>query len=165
MPHKRLHLVAVEYERPETAERAVAAVQQLDQKHSLVLHDAAVAVKNAAGGVDLRQMHELAAGESVVGGGTIGLLLGLLLGGPVGGALVGMGGGAGLAAFDRGISDNKMRHFAEELGFGHAAMFALVAEVDWAALGTCLLAYGGEIVASAVDDAVAAALASGSAGP
>ena len=41
--------------------------------------------------------------------------------------------GGGLAMFDRGISDDRMRRFGEELGTDSAALFALVADVDWAA--------------------------------
>jgi uncharacterized membrane protein len=70
-----------------------------------------------------------------------------------------------LAVFDRGISDDRMRRFGEELGAGHAALFALVADVDWAQLHERLSFYGGEVAASELDEDVVASLASGSTGP
>jgi uncharacterized membrane protein len=157
-------LIAVGYEREETAERALATLSDLAQEQSLELKDAAVVVKDDAGRVELRQSR-LAAGETVVGGGSIGLLLGLAVGVPVAAALLGLAGGGGLAAFHRGISDKRMRKFGEELPTGHAALFALVAKVDWEVLHQRLAPYGGEIAASELDDDVVAALDTGSAEP
>jgi uncharacterized membrane protein len=159
------YLIAVGYEREETAESALASVRDLAQEDALELQDAAIVVKDDADGVELRQTRELAAGEAVVSGGSIGLLLGLAVGAPVAAALLGLAGGGGLAVFDRGISDKRMRTFGKELGPGHAALFALVADVDWALLHERLSPYGGEVAASELDDDVVAALASGSAGP
>jgi uncharacterized membrane protein len=159
------YLIAVGYEREETAERALASVRDLAQEHALELKDAVIVVKDDADRVELRQTRELAAGEAVVSGGSIGLLLGLAVGAPVAAALLGLAGGGGLAVFDRGISDKRMRTFGEELGPGNAALFALVADVDWARLHERLARYGGEVAASELDDEVVAALESGSAGP
>jgi uncharacterized membrane protein len=158
------HLIAVGYELEETAERALAALGELAKEGSLELKDAAVVVKDDAGRVELRQT-QLAAGETVVSGGSIGLLLGLAVGMPVAAALIGLAGGGGLAAFHRGISDKRMRKFGEELPPGHAALFALVAKVDWGLLHDRLAPYGGEVAASELDDAVVASLESGSTGP
>lgn len=159
------HLIAVGYEQEEIAERALAALRDLAEERALELKDAALVVKDDAGRVELRQSKELAAGESVVSGGSIGLLLGLAIGVPVAAALLGLAGGGGLAMFDRGISDDRMRRFGEELGTGHAALFALVADVDWAQLHERLSLYGGEVAASELDEDVVASLASGSTGP
>jgi uncharacterized membrane protein len=159
------HLIAVGYEQEEIAERALAALRDLAEERALELKDAALVVKDDAGHVELRQSKELAAGESVVSGGSIGLLLGLAIGVPVAAALLGLAGGGGLAMFDRGISDKRMRRFGEELGAGHAALFALVADVDWAQLHERLSHYGGEVAASELDEDVIASLASGSTGP
>jgi uncharacterized membrane protein len=159
------HLIAVGYEREEIAERALATLRDLSQEHALELKDAALVVKDDAEHVELRQTRELAAGEAVISGGSIGLLLGLAVGVPIAAALLGLAGGGGLAVFDRGISDKRMRKFGTELGSGHAALFALVANVDWALLHERLAPYGGEVAASELDDDVVAALDSGSAGP
>ena len=157
-------LIAVGYEHDEIAERALTTLSDLAQEKSLELKDAAVVVKDDAGRVELRQS-QLAAGETVVGGGSIGLLIGLAIGVPVAGALLGLAGGGGLAGFHRGISDKRMRKFGEELPTGHAALFALVANVDWDVLHDRLAPYGGEIAASELDDDVVAALDTGSADP
>jgi uncharacterized membrane protein len=159
------YLIAVGYDREETAESALAALRELAQEHALELKDAAIVVKDDADRVELRQTRELAAGEAVVSGGSIGLLLGLAVGAPVAAALLGLVGGGGLAVFDRGISDKRMRKFGEELGPGHAALFALVADVDWGLLHERLGHYGGEVAASELADEVVASLESGSAGP
>jgi uncharacterized membrane protein len=159
------HLIAVGYEQEEIAERALAALRDLADERALELKDAALVVKDDAGRVELRQAKELAAGEAVVSGGSIGLLLGLAIGVPVAAALFGLAGGGGLAMFDRGISDDRMRRFGEELRAGHAALFALVADVDWAQLQERLSLYGGEVAASELDEDVIASLASGSTGP
>jgi len=159
------HLIAVGYEHQEIAERALAALRDLAQEHALELKDAALVVKDDTERVELRQTRELAAGEAVVSGGSIGLLLGLAVGVPIAAAALGLAGGGGLAVFDRGISDKRMRKFGEELRPGHAALFALVADVDWALLRERLSPYGGEVAASELDDDVLAALDSGSTGP
>jgi uncharacterized membrane protein len=153
-------LIAVGYDREETAEFALATLTDLARERSLELKDAAVVVKDDAGRVELRQTR-LAAGETVVSGGSIGLLLGLAVGVPVAAALLGLAGGGGLAAFHRGISDKRMRKFGEELPAGHAALFALVAKVDWEVLHQRLSPYGGEVAASELDDAVVDALDKG----
>jgi uncharacterized membrane protein len=157
-------LIAVGYESEEIAERALATLADLAREDALGLKDAALVAKDDAGRVELRQTR-LAAGESVVSGGSIGLLLGLAVGVPVAAALLGLAGGGGLAAFHRGISDKRMRKFGEELPLGHAALFALVEDVKWPILHERLSPYGGEVAASELDDAVVAALDPGSAGP
>jgi uncharacterized membrane protein len=159
------HLIAVGYEQEDIAERALAALRDLAQEHALELKDSALVVKDDAGRVELRQTRQLAAGEAVVSGGSIGLLLGLAVGVPIAAALLGLAGGGGLAVFDRGISDDRMRRFGEELGAGHVALFALVKDVDWTQLHERLSPYGGEVAASELDEDVVASLASGSAGP
>jgi uncharacterized membrane protein len=152
-------LLAVVYEDDEVAEHAVRALADLAAEGGLSLSDAAVAVRSADGkGVELRQKHELAAGEGIVSGGTIGLLLGLLVGVPVAGTLVGMAGGGGLSAIDRGIPDGQMRRVGAQLEAGHAAVFALVGKVDWERLRDRLEPYGGELATAEVSDDVVRAL-------
>ncbi|HET7855917.1 MAG TPA: DUF1269 domain-containing protein [Gaiellaceae bacterium] len=159
------YLIAVAYEHEQTAERALASVRDLARERALDLKDAAIVVKVDAKHVELRQTRQLAAGEAVVSGGSIGLLLGLAVGAPVAAAVLGLAGGGGLAVFDRGISDERMRKFGADLEPGHAALFALVADVEWPLLHERLAAYGGEVAASELDEEVLAALTSGAGGP
>jgi uncharacterized membrane protein len=152
-------LIAVRFHGPAEAERALDAISAVEAEHGLRLKDAAVVVRKQDGGVELRQARELAAGEGIVGGGAIGLLVGLVLGAPVAAAIIGVAGGGGLSALDRGISDSGMRRIGAELEPGSAALFALVADVDWPRLRGALAPYGGEVLSSEVADDVVAALA------
>jgi uncharacterized membrane protein len=63
-----------------------------------------------------------------------------------------MAGGGGLAAFDRGIPDDRMRRVAEELDAGQAALFALASKIDWQRVRETLDPLGGELLAAQLDD-------------
>ncbi|HSP70822.1 MAG TPA: DUF1269 domain-containing protein [Gaiellaceae bacterium] len=132
-------LIAAAYADVEAAADALERVRGLEG-----VEDAAVVLKDAARGVELRQGRQPAVGEAVVAGGTIGLVVGFALGGPIGGALVGMAGGGGYGARDTGIPDERMRRFGRELAPGRAAVFALVEDADEAARR--LEPYEGELV-------------------
>ncbi len=151
-------LVAVEYANEQDAERALGIVRELGAQRGLAVHDAAIVVKRDDGRVELRQSRELAAGESAVGGGAIGILLGLAVAIPVAGALVGVAAGVGFAALDKGISNDRMRSLGDTLEPGQAVLFALVGEVDWELLAAGLAPSGGELVISEVSDEVLARL-------
>jgi uncharacterized membrane protein len=148
------HLIAVAYGDKATAERALARVQALGREHALRLEDAAVGVRLENGKVALDQTRQLAAGDGIVAGGSLGLLLGLVLGVPIAGAIAGLSGGGGLAAIDRGIRDESMNQLTEKLEPGHAALFALVKNVDWQRLHDALAPLGGELLAAQLDDVV-----------
>jgi uncharacterized membrane protein len=150
-------LVAVVFDDEATAEQALASLSDLADERALALKDAAVVVRGPDddGGrrrVELRQRHALATGEGAVGGGTIGLLAGLVLGLPIAAALVGVAGGAGASFLDRGIPDGEMRRVGREIAPGQAAVFALVDHADWLRVREALEPYGGEVVASEVDE-------------
>ena len=146
----RASLIAVAYDTTELADSALGVVRGLSDEHALVLHDAAIVLKRADGRVELQQTRELAAGEGIVSGGAIGLLLGLALAVPVAGAIVGLAGGAGIAALDRGISNEHMKKLGATVARGHAVLFVLVGEVDWDALRERLARLDGELVVSEV---------------
>jgi len=122
----------------EEAELALAALRRLDTK----LLDAAVVTRTQAGRVELRQMHQVAAGEGIVAGGTVGFVAGMLLGGPVGGALLGMLGGGIWGARDTGVPDARLRELGDSLVPGTALLCALVGSDDAAAVREALSAYG-----------------------
>ncbi len=148
------HLIAVAYPDKETADRALDCMQELRKEHALALDDAAVAVRLENGKVVLDQTRQLATGDGLVAGGSLGLLFGIVVGIPVAGAIVGLSGGGGLAAVDRGIRDESMKELTERLEPGHAALFALVKKVDWERLRTALAPLGGELLAAQLDDVV-----------
>jgi len=110
------------------AAAADAALERVRGAHGV--EDAAVVVRKAGGGVELRQGRQPAVGETVVGGGTIGLVVGFVLGGPIGGAVAGMVVGGGWGSRDSGIDDDRMREFGRGLTPGRAAVFALVDDAE-----------------------------------
>ena len=131
-------LVVVSCSSRSEAERALAALEKLCA-HAL---DAAIVTRTEAGRVELHQTHELAAGEGVVAGGTVGFVAGMLLGGPIGGALLGMLGGGAWGARDTGVPDSRLRKFGDALEPGQALLCALVGEDDAGAVRDALAAYG-----------------------
>jgi len=131
-------LVVVSCASREEADRALATLGALDAK----IADAAVVTCTASGRIELQQTRQVAAGEGVVAGGTVGLVAGMLLGGPVGVALLGMLGGGIWGARDTGVPDARLRELGESLTPGRALLCALVGEESVAAVRDGLAAYG-----------------------
>ena len=131
-------LVVVSCASQAEAERALDTVRELDGE----ILDAAVVTRSAEGRVELRQAREVAAGEGVVAGGTVGFVAGMLLGGPIGGALLGMLGGGVWGARDTGVPDSRLRELGESLAPGGVLLCALVKADDAAAAREKLAAYG-----------------------
>ena len=131
-------LVVVSCASQAEADRALGALGGL-KPHLL---DAAVVTKSERGRVDLRQTYQVAAGEGVVAGGTIGFVAGMLLGGPVGGALLGMLGGGVWGARDTGVPDARLRELGESLVPGGALLCVLVHADAAAAVREELAPYG-----------------------
>ena len=131
-------LVVVSCSSPATAEQALAELRKLAVKD----RDAVVVTRSVEGRVQLKQTHEVAAGEGVVAGGTVGFVAGMLLGGPVGGALLGMLGGGVWGARDTGVSDARLRELGESLEPGGALLCVLVGSADADAVREALRPYG-----------------------
>jgi uncharacterized membrane protein len=121
-----------------TAEQALSELGTLEVKE----RDAVVVSCSENGGLELKQAHQVAAGEGVVAGGTVGFIAGMLLGGPVGGALLGMLGGGVFGARDTGVSDARLRELGASLKPGGALLCVLVASADAAAVREALGVYG-----------------------
>ena len=120
------------------AERALDAIRGLDA----AILDAAVVTRLDSGRVELSQTHQVAAGEGVVAGGTVGFVAGMLLGGPIGGALLGMLGGGVWGARDTGVPDARLRELGESVAPEGALVCALVRPGDAAVVRGELAAYG-----------------------
>jgi uncharacterized membrane protein len=131
-------LVVVSCVSREEADRALAALSALGAK----VADAAVVTCTAGGRIELHQTRQVAAGEGVVAGGTVGFVAGMLLGGPVGGALLGLLGGGIWGARDTGVPDARLRELGESLTPGRALLCALVGEESAAAVREALVPYG-----------------------
>lgn len=106
------------------------------------IRDAAIVTRLDSGRVELHQTHQVAAGEGVVAGGTVGFVAGMLLGGPIGGALLGMLGGGIWGARDTGVPDVRLRELGESLTPGGALLCALVRPDDAAVARGKLAPYG-----------------------
>ena len=90
------------------------------------VRDAAVVARTESGRIELLQTREIAPGEGVIGGGTVGLVAGVLLGLPVGGALLGLASGALFGMRDTGIPDSRLRKLGAALQPGQAVLCVLV---------------------------------------
>lgn len=128
-----------------TAEEALSRLHELGIED----HDAVVVASSASGRVELRQTHQVAAGEGVVAGGTVGFIAGMLLGGPIGGALLGMLGGGAWGARDTGVSDERLRELGASLKPGEALLCVLAATDGASAVSDALRAYGEVVDADA----------------
>ncbi|HEY2202258.1 MAG TPA: DUF1269 domain-containing protein [Solirubrobacteraceae bacterium] len=126
MPSSPTTFVGVVFQTAAAAEEALSTVHGLDDEQDGSVRDAAVVLRTESGRVELAQTREVAPGEGLVGGGTVGLVAGLLLGLPVAGALLGLAGGAVFGLRDTGIPDGRLREVGAELKPGDAMLCVLV---------------------------------------
>jgi uncharacterized membrane protein len=131
-------LVVVSCASAAEADRALGALGELQA----AVQDAAIVTRLDNGRVELQQTRQVAAGEGVVAGGTVGFVAGMLLGGPVGGALLGMLGGGIWGSRDTGVPDARLRELGEALTPGGALLCALVRPEDALAAREKLAPYG-----------------------
>lgn len=155
----RTSFVAAAYPTRAEADGALAALRDLAGEGSLALRDAAIVSRSPRGRIELQQTKQLAPGEGIVAGGSVGIVVGLLLGVPVAAALTGMAAAGGFAARDTGIPDDRLRALAEGLGPDEAALCALVERADWPLLRARLAPYRGEILVAELSAEAAAATA------
>ena len=120
------------------AERALEALRAGDAG----ILDAAFVTRVEGGRVELHQTHQVASGEGVVAGGTVGFVAGMLLGGPIGAALLGMLGGGIWGARDTGVPDARLRELGDTVAPGGALLCVLVEAADAAAARAELEPYG-----------------------
>jgi uncharacterized membrane protein len=131
-------LVVVSCSSLATAEQALSELRTLAVED----RDAVIVTCSENGRVELKQTHQVAPGEGVVAGGTVGFVAGMLLGGPVGGALLGMLGGGVLGARDTGVPDARLRELGASLEPGRALLCVLVATGDAPSVREALRPYG-----------------------
>jgi uncharacterized membrane protein len=120
-----------------------AAERALEETRGLAgVRDSAIVTRTERGRVELRQTNQVAAGEGIVAGGTVGFVAGMLLGGPIGGALLGMLGGGVWAARDTGLPDSRLRELGDSLEPDGALLCLLVSADEAAGVREKLAAYG-----------------------
>ncbi len=126
MPSPATAFLAVVFQTATAAEEALPTVHDLDDRQDISVRDAAIVIRTEGGRIELVQTREVALGEGVVGGGTVGLVAGLLLGLPIGGALLGLAGGGLFGMRDTGIPDGRLRELGADLKPGQAVLCVLV---------------------------------------
>jgi uncharacterized membrane protein len=131
-------LVAVAFDTPDEADKALNALTRLQREYLIDLEDAVVAVRAPDGKVRLKQSVNLVgtgAASGALWGGLWGGLVGLLFLNPLLGWVTGVafGGGAGALAgklSDFGINDDFMRSLSQSLKPDSSALFVLVRKVQ-----------------------------------
>jgi uncharacterized membrane protein len=126
VPTSAAAFLGVVFQTATAAEEALPTVRDLDDRPEVSVRDAAIVIRTEGGRIELVQTREVALGEGVVGGGTVGLVAGLLLGLPVGGALLGLAGGGLFGMRDTGIPDGRLRELGADLKPGQAVLCVLV---------------------------------------
>lgn len=131
-------LVAVAFDNPDDADRALAELRRLQKEYLIDLEDAVVAVRRPDGEVQLKQSVNLAglgAASGGLWGGLWGSLVGMLFLNPLAGFALGSMVGAGTGALsgklsDYGIDDDFIRSVAQTIAPGTSAVFVLVRKVQ-----------------------------------
>ncbi len=121
-------LWAFRFDDPVMAQEALLAAMRLQRRKRLELDDAAIVVRDERGRTRIVQTRDLSTAQGAMSGSWLGLLAGLFV---PGGALVGMALGAAAGGLfaklrDKGINDDEMKQWGEQLSDGQAALFLLV---------------------------------------
>src|SRR5262249_52755523 len=74
VPSQATTFVAVVLERDHSPDEALTKVHALHAEQDVLVRDAAVVVRTELGRIELQQTKQIAPGESIVGGGTAGLV-------------------------------------------------------------------------------------------
>lgn len=131
-------LVAVAFDKPDEADRALTALVELEKEYLIDLADAVVVIRDAKNKVRLKQSVNLVGAGAASGGlwgGLWGMLVGVLFLNPLAGLVVGGVAGAATGALsgslvDYGIDDKFIRSLAESLKPNSSALFVLVRKVQ-----------------------------------
>jgi uncharacterized membrane protein len=119
-------LVVVGYDEPYQADEVLLKLRKLQRDYLLDLEDAAVAIKDQHGKVNLHQTVNMTT-AGALSGGFWGSLIGLIFLNPLLGFAVGATAGAVSGALtDFGINDNFMKELAATMTPGSSTLFVLV---------------------------------------
>jgi uncharacterized membrane protein len=123
-------LIAITYEKEETAKGALAKLGEMQKMQLVTLEDAAVAVKNQKGKVKITQtLEKMHTGSSATWGFFWGFLIGLIFGGPLfWGLFTALLGGLFAKGRDLGIDNQFIKEVGNSLDPGQSAMFILAVE-------------------------------------
>jgi uncharacterized membrane protein len=143
-------LVAISFDDPETATRALGSIRALEKDGGVALEDTAVVTKDADGKVHVK--NEASSGTET--GAAVGAVLGSLLFvvfpvGIIGGAII--GGLIGRAAAP-GIDGNFVKQIEADLPAGGSALFVLTKGGHAGMLIASMRQYEGKVVQTSLDD-------------
>lgn len=127
-PAASADLWAFVFRDPALSQEALMAALRLTSKGQLELDDAVIVTKDERGKVRLMQTRETTPFQAALSGSWLGLFAGLFVpGGPLIPMALGAAAGGLFAKLrDRGINDDEMRSWGEQLDAGSAALFLLV---------------------------------------
>lgn len=121
-------LWAFRFTDPVMAQEALLAAMRLQRNDHLELDDAAIVVRDDNGRTRIVQTRDVSPGQGALSGSWLGLLAGLFVpGGPLVGMALGAAAGGLFAKLrDKGINDDEMKQWGDQLDNGQAALFLLV---------------------------------------
>lgn len=121
-------LWAFRFTDPVMAQEALLAAMRLQRHDHLRLDDAAIVVRDDNGRTRIVQTRDVSPGQGALSGSWLGLLAGLFVpGGPLVGMALGAAAGGLFAKLrDKGINDDEMKQWGDQLDNGQAALFLLV---------------------------------------
>jgi uncharacterized membrane protein len=146
------NLIAVAYDDVDTARNVLNTLRELSVEHAISLDDAVIAEHRQDGKIKLHQSVS-PGGAGAAGGALWGGLIGLLFLAPFLGMAVGAAsGGAAGALTDVGVDDKFMKHLAEDLQPGAAAVIVLVRESSPDKVLPRISPFGGRVIHSSLSD-------------
>lgn len=120
-------LMVVAFPGEEKAQQVLEVLRQLHHEHIVVLHEAAVIVRQASGQLHITETHDFTAQQGTIAGALAGGLIGLLRGKPLEGGVIGaVGGLLASGVVDLGLPDHYLKDIAAELKPGYSAIVAVV---------------------------------------
>lgn len=127
------------------AEQMRDALVGMQERHLLILEDAAVVVRKQDGKVKVKQVVNLV-GTGALGGSFRGMLIGIIFWMPWLGTAIGALSGASGMFTDIGVDDSFIKKVADTVEPGHSALFLLVKEATPEKMVDELWQYNGKLL-------------------
>lgn len=137
-------LLAVLYERPKVADRALQSVDNLIARGLIDIEDACSVVKDEDGEVSLHQHNDLSVLGGVAGF-VAGTVMGFIVLMPYLGLPAAVVGAAAAKGWDRGINDRYMRDLSSEMPANSSALFLLLRNTPLETVLEEIAPHGGRI--------------------
>lgn len=139
-------LVAIVYDKEDTAEKVFEKLKELQKEYLIDLEDMAYVTKDEKGKLDVHQAANLAA-AGAASGAFWGLFIGMLFFAPFAGAALGAATGGAMGALtDYGIDDNFIRELTTSMGKDSSALFVLFRKANTDKVVPEIAVYGGKVM-------------------